>query len=318
MNLFEICNVDKNKLEDELTQIITTDESLDSTYKEILLKLILSSGKRIRPIFTIVGSLLGPKKITNIYQMAALFELVHTATLIHDDVIDKADTRRNVMTVHKQTDNLTAVMLGNYLTARCAEVVANNQLEEYYYQNLNFTDLCESEIKQQDLLFNFDVSFEEYLEKTKNKTAILIAASFIAGANIAGADEKTLKYLYKYSINLGISFQIIDDILDFTQDSNHLGKPAGADLMNGNITLPVILALRNRKLNSDIIKLNARSSKAEFENCIKSIQNSKYIEKSKKISQNYLLHARKALKKIDSPHIDILNNIIIDLEKRSF
>ncbi|MDF2699095.1 MAG: polyprenyl synthetase family protein [Haloplasmataceae bacterium] len=318
MDLFNLCNVNKELLDEELKNIIVSDDLLEGYQKDLLLKLILSSGKRIRPIFTVVGSKLGPAKVDNIYRFAALFELVHTVSLIHDDVIDNADTRRNIPTLHKLTDEITAIMLGNYLLSRCAELVTENNLEQYYYENLHLTDLCKSEIMQQDLLFNFDITIDEYIEKTKNKTALLIAASFIAGAKLANADQKTLKHLYTYSLNLGISFQIIDDILDFTQSSSKLGKPAGQDLMNGNITIPVIYALRDKKLKEHIRALTIHSSVDDFTKCINDILNSKVIEKSKLFSQRYLKKARLALEKINYSDKYVLKKIINELESRTY
>ncbi|ERJ12590.1 polyprenyl synthetase family protein [Haloplasma contractile] len=317
MDLFEIANVNKQVIDDEIYNIITEDELLSYDQKQFILDLTINQGKKLRPLFTIIGSYFGNKEVAHIYKYASIFELVHTATLIHDDVIDHAETRRGIPSLHITTDKYTAIMLGNYVMSMCAELISKYNIEEDYYSYMSLTDLCHSEIMQQDFLYNFDVSLKEYIEKTKNKTALLIAASLISGASIAGADKRTLKHLYHYSINLGISFQIIDDILDFTQGESELGKPAGQDLLNGNITLPVIYALKNKKISSKIRELSENSSESEFKSCIDLIQDSKALDRSKKLNKKYQQKAKRALRKIKHPDTKILKELLLQLEKRS-
>jgi heptaprenyl diphosphate synthase len=320
MDLFEICHVDKDKIDAEIIQIINSDDTLSDEYKEMILRLSVNNGKKLRPLFTIIGSYFGTIEPEDIYKYAAIFELVHTASLIHDDVIDGAETRRGIPSIHTLTDNYTAVMLGNYLLGRCGELISDHNLEDHYYNYMTLSDLCDSEIKQQQLLFNFDITLDEYIYKTKNKTALLIAASFICGASIAKVDRKYLRHIYNYSINLGISFQIIDDILDFTQDKKQLGKPVGQDLYNGNITLPTIYALKNKTLKQQIKKLTPQSDASEFEKVIKTILTSDAIDKSKKLNKKYLKSAKNAarhLRKFTKAH-NYLLSIIDELEKRTY
>lgn len=320
MDLFAITNINKQKIDDEIRRIINDDLALEQYYKDLILNLCINGGKKLRPLFTVIGSYFGDYQPEHIYTIAAIFELLHTASLIHDDVIDGAETRRGIPSIHTLTDNYTAIMLGNYLISRCTELISEFDIEEHYYDHINFTDLCHSEIIQQRLLFNFDITIEEYIEKTKNKTALLIAASFLCGASLAGATENVMKLLYTYAINLGISFQIIDDLLDFMQDNTKLGKPAGQDLYNGNITLPTIYALKDRKLKDKIRKLNPNSSKEEFEAIIKLIIASSAIKKSKKLNNKYLKNARIAASKLQkhSPNATYLFSILETLENRTY
>ncbi len=318
MDLAKICNVDKNLLDNKIKELLENDQSFPTHLKDQLYKLIFSSGKRIRPIFTVLGSYFGDNNKEEVYKLAAIFELIHTASLIHDDIIDKADTRRGNQTIHTQNGVYNALILGNYLVALTSEYISNYDFENLYYNSFKVTDLCESEINQQSLLFNFNITFREYITKTKNKTALLIAASMLGGAKLSGVSKRTLKILYNYSINLGISFQIFDDILDFTQDKEILGKPNGADLMNGNITLPVIFSLTDKKIASKIRLLNENSSFEEFNNCINCILKSSAIEKSKKISKKYINKAMKAIVKLNHPKKQMLIDIIKELEKRTF
>lgn len=319
MNLANICHVDKNLLDEKINFFIENDNSLTNHYKEKLYNLIFSSGKRLRPVFTVLGSYFGDnQKNKNIYEIAAMFELIHTASLIHDDIIDNADTRRGNPSTHTKIGEYNAIFLGNYLVSLCCEYISKYNLENIYYNNLNLTSLCKSEIDQQSLLFNFDINYNEYINKTKNKTALLISASLVAGAKLTGATDKTLDILNDYAINLGISFQIIDDILDFTQKRERLGKPNGSDLINGNITLPVILALKDRNLAPKIKKLNKNSSIEEFRECINLIINSDLINKSINISKKFLTKAKKSLKNLKHDKKRILITILDELEKRTY
>ncbi len=318
MDLASICNVNIKKLDSIIKSFIDIDSLLQLSHKEQLYDLVFSSGKRIRPIFTVLGSYFGEYNEEEVYKLAAIFELIHTASLIHDDIIDQADIRRGKKALHINTGIYDSIILGNYLVALSSEYISKYDFEKIYYDSFSLTDLCDSEIKQQAMLFNYDITFNEYISKTKNKTALLITASLLGGAKLANVNEKTLKILYQYGINLGISFQIIDDILDFTQDKNHLGKPNGADLMNGNITLPVIYALKDKNISEDIKKLNKNSSTKDFNHCIQYIADSNIILKSKKVSKKYIKKAKKSIRKLNHDKKQILINILDELEKRTY
>ena len=319
MDLAKICHVNKELLDEKIKSFLEKDNaSLAPKYRSQLFELMFSSGKRLRPIFTVLGSYFGEADEDEVYSLAAIFEMIHTASLIHDDIIDKADLRRGKKTLHIENGVYNSIILGNYIVTLCCEYVSKYNFEDYYYNFFHLTDLCDSEIKQQALLFNFDISFSDYINKTKNKTALLIAASLVGGAKLANVSDKELIMLYNYGINLGISFQIIDDILDFTQDKSNLGKPNGADLINGNITLPVIFALKNKKINSEIRKLSKTSSIKDFQKCIQYIINSKAIKKSKKVSKNYLIKAKKAIRKLKHEKKYILYDLLYELEKRTY
>lgn len=318
MDLIKICHVNKDLLENKIRYFINKDETLNSKYRMQLSELLFSSGKRLRPSFTVLGSYFGEADGDEVYSLAAIFEMIHTASLIHDDIIDKADLRRGKKTLHIENGIYNTIILGNYLVTLCCEYISTYNFEDYYYNSFSLTDLCESEILQQALLFDFDISFSDYINKTKNKTALLIAASLVGGARLANVSEDVLKMLYNYAINLGISFQIIDDILDFTQDKSNLGKPHGADLINGNITLPVIFALKDRKIRNKIRSLHKNSPIKEFQECIQYISQSNAIHKSKLVSKRYLRKAEKAIRKLNHNKKDILINLLYELEKRTY
>ncbi len=318
MDLATICHVDKNLLDMKIKDIIDYDESLPDKYRKQLYHLLFSSGKRLRPIFTVLGSYFGKANKDVVYILAAIFELIHTASLIHDDIIDKACMRRGKPTLHIENGVYNTIILGDYLVTLCSDYISKLNFEEFYYDSFKLTDLCESEIKQQSLLFNFDITFDDYINKTKNKTALLIAASLLGGAKLADVEYKTLKMLYTYGINLGISFQIIDDILDFTQDTCQLGKPNGADLINGNITLPVIFALKDKVINKKIRSLTKNAPINDFNECINYISKSKAITKSKKISEKYLKKAKSAIRKLNHDKKQILIEILDTLKQRTY
>lgn len=318
MDLIKICHVNKELLESKIITFLSKDDALNPKYRAQLSELIFSSGKRLRPSFTVLGSYFGEADEDEVYSLAAIFEMIHTASLIHDDIIDKSDLRRGKKTLHLENGIYNTIILGNYLVTLCCEYISKYNFEDYYYNSFSLTDLCESEILQQALLFDFNISFNDYINKTKNKTALLIAASLVGGAKLANVSKDVLKMLYNYAINLGISFQIIDDILDFTQDKSNLGKPNGADLINGNITLPVIFALRDRKINNKIRNLHKNSPIEDFQECIQYISQSNAIYKSKQVSKRYIRKAEKAIRKLKHDKKEILIDLLHELEKRTY
>ena len=317
MDLAKTCGVDIDILEEKIMELLNTDIDLPISYKNRLLELIFSKGKRLRPIFTVLGSYFGNKKVDNIYTIAAVFELIHTASLVHDDIIDNADVRRGTPTLHIQYDTYKALILGDYLVALNCGVISSLKIEHIYHENFSLTDLCDAEIIQQNLLYNFDIKFNEYINNIGNKTALLIVASIICGAKLADANQKTLGILAEYAFNAGIAFQIMDDILDFTQEKIHLGKPNGHDLISGIITLPVILALKKKNYRKKIACLSAKSPKDDFLECIKLIQKSRAIKKSKKVMKKYIEKAKNTLRKLKHPKKGLLKQILVVLEQRT-
>jgi len=206
-----------------------------------------SGGKRVRPALTILSNYAvgGDGARYNSIRMATVMEFLHTATLVHDDIIDKADTRRKRPTVNALYGNETAVLMGDWLYMSAFETsLAERSLPILDILTRVTRKMTEGELLQLTLLSDANVTEAQYFDVLKRKTAYLFSASCEIGAILGGADEVQQAALRDYGLSLGTAFQLIDDVLDFTSNEEALGKAAGADLLGGKVTLPLIY-LRN-------------------------------------------------------------------------
>lgn len=202
-----------------------------------------SGGKRVRPALAILSNYAvgGDGARYNSIRMAAVMEFLHTATLVHDDVIDKAGTRRKRPTVNALYGNETAVLMGDWLYMSAFETsLAERSLPILDILTSVTRKMTEGELLQLTLLNHADISEAQYFDVLKRKTAYLFSASCEIGAILGGATEQQQTALRDYGLCLGTAFQLIDDLLDFTSNEGTLGKAAGADLLGGKVTLPVI------------------------------------------------------------------------------
>ena len=216
-----------------------------------------AGGKRLRPaiVLLIARATMPGEEITPRHRrLAEITEMIHTASLVHDDVVDEADTRRGVQTVHSRFDNRVAVLAGDFLFAQSSWYLANlDNLEVVKLLSQVIMDLAEGEIQQGLNAFETDFSIEAYLEKSYYKTASLLANSAKAAGKLSEVSDPTCEKLYLYGRNLGLAFQIVDDILDFTASAEVLGKPAGSDLASGNLTAPTLYALQEYPQLTELI-----------------------------------------------------------------
>ena len=209
-----------------------------------------AGGKRLRPVLVFLvaratAQLMDMDDITERQRrLAEITEMIHTASLVHDDVLDDCDTRRGAETIHTLYGTRVAILAGDFLFAQSSWYLANlDNLEVIKLISQVIADFADGEISQAGALFNCDVTLEGYLEKSHNKTASLIAASCKSAAVFSEVSEDVKMDMYEYGKHLGLAFQIVDDILDFTQSEAQLGKPKGQDLASGNLTAPCIFAL---------------------------------------------------------------------------
>jgi octaprenyl-diphosphate synthase len=215
-----------------------------------------SGGKRVRPALTILSNYAvgGDGSRYNCIRMATVMEFLHTATLVHDDIIDEADTRRNRPTVNALCGNATAVLMGDWLYMSAFETsLAERSLRILDILTHVTRKMTEGELLQLTLLGRADVSEEQYLDVLKRKTAYLFSASCEIGSILGGATEEQQIALREYGLNLGTAFQLTDDLLDFTSSDNALGKAAGADLLGGKITLPIIYLMEREPETRELL-----------------------------------------------------------------
>nr|ARW63742.1 prenyl transferase [Chondria sp. (in: red algae)] len=254
-------------------------------------QLFSAGGKRIRPaILLIIAKLIHPKNQISSEQrrLAEITEIIHTASLVHDDIIDNCDTRRGVETVHNTFNNKVAVLAGDFLFAQSSWYLAN-------LENLNvvkliskvITDFAEGEVQQGVKSFDHTISIEDYIEKSFYKTASLIACSCKAITMLDLTEEKIQDGFYLYGKHIGLAFQIIDDILDICGSIKTLGKPAGLDIKNGNLTAPLIFALEERPELINLIN-HEFESQDDLDNIIKIIKDTKGIQKAKDLAHEHL------------------------------
>lgn len=225
-------------IEQELADAI--DTKLNDLYQSST-QLLKAGGKRIRPVFVLLGGKLGDYDLKRLKSVAVPLELIHMATLVHDDVVDNSDKRRGGETVRAKWDNRVAMYTGDYILGRALSV-ATELDNPLIHQILSkaILEMCKGEIEQVRDLNNWQQGFRTYLRRIKRKTALLIAISCQLGALASNAPEELVRRMYRYGYDVGMAFQITDDILDFTGTDKQLGKPAGSDLRQGNITLPAL------------------------------------------------------------------------------
>ena len=232
---------------DEVQQIILRNvHSREAMLAEAATSLANAGGKRLRPALVLLAADLGPEPSKNIINVAAAVEILHMATLVHDDIIDEARYRRGRITAHERFGKDVAVYTGDYLFTRCLLLLADCKGVEHMTQVAKAMKvICESEVYQHADRYNVDTSVRQYLRKIKGKTAALFALSAALGAKEAGAPTTTIQSIGRFGSHLGMAFQIRDDILDFTATDAELGKPTSSDMRKGNFTLPVVYALES-------------------------------------------------------------------------
>lgn len=216
-----------------------------------------SGGKRVRPALTVLSNYAvgGDGSRYNSIRMAAVMEFLHTATLVHDDIIDESETRRNRPTVNALYGNQTAVLMGDWLYMSAFETsLAERSLPILDILTRVTRKMTEGELLQLTLLNRIDVSEDQYLEVLQRKTAHLFSACCEVGAILGGADEQQQARLRDYGLNLGTAFQLIDDLLDFTSNDGVLGKAAGVDLLGGKVTLPLIYLLQESAEGREMVE----------------------------------------------------------------
>jgi octaprenyl-diphosphate synthase len=205
-----------------------------------------SGGKRVRPALLILSNYAAGGKGggENVIRLATVMEMLHTATLVHDDIIDNADLRRNRASVNSRFGNQTAVLMGDWLYMSAFETSLRERSLEILDILTRLTrKMTEGELIQLTMIGRLDITEADYFDILKRKTAYLFSACAEIGAILAGSGFQQQKAMSEYGMNLGIAFQLADDILDLVSDAERLGKAAGSDLLEGKITLPLIYLL---------------------------------------------------------------------------
>ena len=242
---------------DELTSLVSQD--LDSVNELILANMhssvemipqlagyiIAAGGKRLRPVLTLAAAQMCGYKGDNHKMLAAVVEFIHTATLLHDDVVDESDLRRGLASANAVFGNKASVLVGDFLFSRAFELMVGvGSLDVLRILSKASAVIAEGEVLQLQTSNDTETSEQAYLEVIKAKTAELFAAACRVGAVVASRPQAEELALYDYGMNLGIAFQLVDDVLDYSAKQAKLGKTVGDDFREGKITLPIVLAFR--------------------------------------------------------------------------
>ena len=309
-SLFSPVEADLHILADNLKQLVGNDHPILSLAAEHLFG---AGGKRIRPAIVLLVSratMLRDDITPRHRRLAEITEMIHTASLVHDDVVDESEKRRGVDTVHSLFGNRVAILAGDFLFAQASWYLANlDNLDVVKLLSQVIMDLATGEILQGVNSFEVDISMDTYLQKTYYKTATLFANSSKAAGILSEVSQETAENLYEYGRNLGLAFQIVDDILDFTSSTDTLGKPAGSDLKSGNLTAPVLYALEEKPELKRLIEQEFEKPE-DLDKALALIEDSKGIQRSRDLAA---YHAKLAVEHMSQLPSSATRQTLIDM-----
>ncbi len=284
--IYEPIQEDLARIEDRLRAV----SAVDSPYLSELLDYSLkSNGKRIRPILTLLAGKFYDYNLDSLLQMATAVEIMHTATLVHDDAIDESLVRRGRPTVYQLWGEDKAVLLGDYLFAEAGALTADTQnLRAIKLFADTLKAISSGELNQAFNAFNLEQSRLQYFQRVSKKTAALFVMATESGAALSQAPEESIRILVEYGYNIGIAFQIVDDILDFIGTEEELGKPVGSDLAQGILTLPAMLLLERYPEDNPVEKLFKNQDKQKnVALAMELIRNSSITQECYKVASDY-------------------------------
>lgn len=297
LDLYARMKKDLTYIEKELEKNVYSDHP---ELRESSAHLLKAGGKRLRPIFVLLAGQFGQYDLDKLKYIAVSMELIHMATLVHDDVIDDAETRRGQLTVKSKWDNRVAMYTGDYILGKALGVVTqlpNPQIHQIMSHAM--VEVCIGEMEQIRYFFHTTQTVRNYLLRIKRKTALLIAVSCQLGAIASGASKEVSDQLFRYGYSVGMAFQIRDDLLDIIGTEKELGKPPGSDIKQGNITLPVLYALQEEEygayLLAEIDRLRRAKGQMDVSPILQTIRQSRGIVRAESLASRYIDRAIAAL-----------------------
>lgn len=267
---------------------------------EIVRYSLLGAGKRIRPLLFVLSARLCGYKGPDLYRLSTLFEYVHAASLLHDDVLDNADLRRSKPSVRQVWGNSAAVLGGDFLySAASAIAVECKNLELIRLLSDVLKRMVEGQFLELGHTHNWKITKAEYADVITAKTAILMSAACSSGAVVAGAAESVVEKLSRFGLNLGIAFQLMDDLMDYTSSEEVFGKPVGKDLKEGKITLPLVYFLSELD-GAEVERLaelfrTHKATEADYSDFIRRVRSSKAIDRVRSEALDYVRKAGEGL-----------------------
>lgn len=295
--------------------IIDRMQSPVSLIPELSKHLISSGGKRIRPMLTIASSQLFGYEGERHLKLAACVEFIHTATLLHDDVIDESKYRRGTPTANEVWGNQASVLVGDFLFSRSFQLmVEDGSLDVLNLLSSTSSIIAEGEVHQLLTTNNVSTTVDEYLDVIKAKTAQLFLAATRVGALVANASDNETNCISEFGLHLGFAFQLIDDYLDYKGENSTLGKSVGDDFSEGKMTLPVILAyqqgndIEKQFWKRTIEELDQKEN--DFEKALSLINKYKTLDETLNFAKNYSEKAKSMLNQLPQ---NAMNKALIDV-----
>lgn len=310
--IYELVQHDLVQVEDQFQLLVDNQHDNFPKLHEMLSQ-ILVGGKVIRPTLTLLSGKFFDYNMEKLLPMATASELLHIATLVHDDAVDKASIRRGRPTINSIWGADRAIILGDYLFAQAGEFAAatsNLRVVRLFAQTLG--TISRAELGQGFSAFNLEQTYEDYIERIIGKTASLFAMATESGAVLSNAPEEAIERLREYGYNLGIAFQIVDDILDFVGTEMEMGKPVASDLAHGTITLPTLLLLEHYPVDNPVRRIfnNQGEKHQNIEQALDIILNSGIIEECYKTASDY---STKACSNLDILPDNASHQALLDL-----
>jgi octaprenyl-diphosphate synthase len=295
--LFAQLDDDLQRIEEEINKNLQSSVPLIALVTRYIMR---SGGKRLRPLLTVLAARLLNYQGNDHYGLSIVFEYLHAATLLHDDVVDNAELRRGRPSANTLWGNAAVVLVGDFLLATSFFLsVMSGNLNILRILSETTTSMAEGEVLQLINSDNLEISEEEYIEVIKRKTAILISAACQIGAILGRANGEQEEAMRLFGLNLGIAFQLRDDFLDYAGSEEEFGKPVGKDLQEGKITLPLIHALQSSNDGDRQRLVELITSDRDYEQIFgkvkKAIRNYQGLDYTDKLANHHITEAKSAL-----------------------
>ena len=310
-------NKEMKLVEEFIRKSVSSRNKLLST---IVNELIAAGGKRLRPAFVLMSAKFGKTDSKKIIRAAGALEILHTATLVHDDIIDRSEFRRGKITVSEKYGNEMAIYVGDFLFTKAVLMLSNGiPTEKLEIVARTIKVICEGEVDQYQDKFNVNTTSFSYLKRVSRKTAVLFGATCGLGASLAKCQVQIGKDLARFGLYYGMAFQIKDDLHDFLSDAGSVGKPVENDLVKGVVTLPVIYAKRKSvelaKLLSKALNKKDGLSPSDFKNVYTLVAENGGIEKTEIMLQRYIDRGLKILERLpENEYRDLFRKLIMELK----
>lgn len=290
--------------------------SSEGTICDMCRHMVKAGGKRIRPLLVLYSGLVFSGLSDELADASVAAELIHMASLAHDDIIDNSDFRRSKPSVNSLWGNHFGVLCGDYLFAKAFGILSGGRL----LKSLDFMieaieNMCMGEIIQAENRFRHDMDIDTYYKQIAGKTAVFFQCCCKSGASIGCTDEKHIKALGEYGLNIGLAFQIIDDIMDFNGNAKAMGKPVGEDLRQGIVTLPVILLINDNNYSRPVKEMLRRQKleNRDIETVNNMLTESGAIDKAFGIARSHIDKARKCLQILPQSEYTVFLHTLPDM-----